>query len=222
MCCAHSVGTVIEGNISVFISFEGIDGSGKSTQLSLLREWLESKGHTVLTIREPGATLLSESIREILLSTKQTITPTAELLLFSSARTQLVEMIIEPALRDGKYILCDRFVDSTTAYQGYGRQLNMDQVRQCNNIATRGVIPHVTFFIDVAYEQAQQRMQFTPGSSEPDRMERSGREFFERVRDGYLQIAASEPQRFVVIDGHRDREAIHADIVAYLRGPISH
>lgn len=200
----------------MFISFEGIDGSGKSTQLTMLRDVLEARGHEVITIREPGATLLSESIREILLSNKQTITSTAELLLFSSARTQLVEMIIEPALQDGKYILCDRYVDSTTAYQGYGRQLNMENVRSCNTIATRGVMPHVTFFIDVAYEQAQQRMQFTPGTSEPDRMERSGREFFERVRDGYLQIAKSDPQRFVVIDGHRRREEIHAEIVAVL------
>lgn len=198
----------------MFISFEGIDGSGKSTQLTLLREVLEAEGETVLTIREPGATMLSESIREILLSNKQSITSTAELLLFSSARTQLVETIIEPALHEGKIILCDRYVDSTTAYQGYGRQLNMEQVRQCNAIATRGILPHVTFFIDVAYERAQQRMQFTPGSTEPDRMERSGREFFERVRDGYLEIAAQEPERFVVIDGHRERQQIHADIVS--------
>lgn len=198
----------------MFVSFEGIDGSGKSTQLTLLREVLEAEGQTVLTIREPGATMLSESIREILLSNKQSITSTAELLLFSSARTQLVETIIEPALREGKIILCDRYVDSTTAYQGYGRQLNMDHVRQCNAIATRGILPHVTFFIDVAYERAQQRMQFTPGSSEPDRMERSGREFFERVRQGYLEIAAQEAERFVVVDGHRDRQQIHADIVS--------
>ena len=205
----------------MFISFEGIDGSGKSTQLSMLRDVLEAKGHEVITIREPGATLLSESIREILLSNKQTITSTAELLLFSSARTQLVEMIIEPALEAGKFILCDRYVDSTTAYQGYGRELNMENVQNCNKIATRGVMPHVTFFIDVAYEQAQQRMQFTPGSSEPDRMERSGREFFERVRHGYLQIAGQEPQRFVVIDGHRKREEIHNEIISVLQRRLS-
>ncbi|MFN4985098.1 MAG: dTMP kinase [Ignavibacteria bacterium] len=205
----------------MFISFEGIDGSGKSTQLSMLRDVLEAKGHEVITIREPGATLLSESIREILLSNKQTITSTAELLLFSSARTQLVEMIIEPALEAGKFILCDRYVDSTTAYQGYGRELNMENVQNCNKIATRGVMPHVTFFIDVAYEQAQQRMQFTPGSSEPDRMERSGREFFERVRHGYLQIAGQEPQRFVVIDGHRKREEIHTEIISVLQRRLS-
>lgn len=200
----------------MFISFEGIDGSGKSTQLTLLREWLEDRGHTVITIREPGATLLSESIREILLSTKQTITPTAELLLFSAARTQLVEKVIEPALQEGSYILCDRYVDSTTAYQGYGRMLDMAHVRTCNTIATRGVMPDVTFFIDVAYEQAQQRMQFNPAGTEPDRMERSGRAFFDRVREGYRAIANEEPRRFVVVDGARERSEIHADVLRVL------
>ena len=132
----------------MFISFEGIDGSGKSTQLLLLRDVLEQAGSAVVTIREPGATLLSESIREILLSNKQTITSTAELLLFSAARTQLVEKVIEPALEQGTLILCDRYVDSTTAYQGYGRMLDMENVTTCNRIATRGVMPSVTFFID--------------------------------------------------------------------------
>ncbi len=200
----------------MLISFEGIDGSGKSTQLVMLREVLEDRGLTVVVIREPGATLLSESIREILLSTKQTITPTAELLLFSAARTQLVEKVIEPALNEGSIILCDRYVDSTTAYQGFGRKLDLDSVRLCNRIATRGVMPTVTFFIDVAYEQAQQRMQFDLGVGEPDRMERSGRDFFERVRYGYLQIAVDEPERFMVIDGSRDRLEIHSDIFSTL------
>ena len=200
----------------MLISFEGIDGSGKSTQLVMLREVLEDRGLTVVVIREPGATLLSESIREILLSTKQTITPTAELLLFSAARTQLVEKVIEPALNEGSIILCDRYVDSTTAYQGFGRKLDLDSVRLCNRIATRGVMPTVTFFIDVAYEQAQQRMQFDLGVGEPERLERSGRDFFERVRYGYLQIAVDEPERFMVIDGSRDRLEIHSDIFSTL------
>ena len=198
----------------MFISFEGIDGSGKSTQLTLLREWFEERGSHVVTIREPGATLLSESIREILLSTKQTITPTAELLLFSAARTQLVEKVIEPALVSGSIILCDRYVDSTTAYQGYGRGLDLNHVDQISRIATRGVMPALTFFFDVRYEQAQQRMQFAEGAAEPDRMERAGSAFFNRVRDGYLAIASAEPKRFVVIDGYRDRAAIHDDVVA--------
>lgn len=200
----------------MFISFEGIDGSGKSTQLLLLREWLEAKGLSVVTIREPGATLLSEAVREILLSNKQSITPTAELLLFSSARAQLVEKVVEPELQAGRIVLCDRYVDSTTAYQGYGRMLDMDHVRACNSIATRTVMPRVTFFIDVPFDQAQLRLQFTPGLAEPDRMERSGREFFERVRNGYLEIAASEPERMIVVDGLRDLEDIHTDVVGHI------
>jgi dTMP kinase len=200
--------------VIVFVSFEGIDGSGKSTQLNLLREWFETRGHSVMVIREPGATLLSESIREILLSTKQSITSTAELLLFSAARTQLVEKVIQPALTTDTVILCDRYVDSTTAYQGYGRGLDLDRVQAINAIATRGVMPNLTFFIDVHYEQAQQRMQFAEGGGEPDRMERAGGDFFHRVRDGYLSIAATEPKRFVVIDGYRERDAIHRDLVS--------
>jgi dTMP kinase len=197
----------------MFISFEGIDGSGKSTQLTMLREWLEERNMHVVTVREPGATMLSEAIREILLSNKQTITPTAELLLFSAARAQLVERVIQPALAAGDVVLCDRYVDSTTAYQGFGRQLDMEQVHLCNSLATRGVMPHVTFFIDVPYEEAQQRMHFHPSGGEPDRMERSGRAFFDRVRQGYQTIANDEPQRFVVVEGVQDRAAIHAEIV---------
>ncbi|MEY3386552.1 MAG: hypothetical protein RIR53_1363 [Bacteroidota bacterium] len=201
----------------MFISFEGIDGSGKSTQLTMLREWFESHGSGVTVIREPGATLLSESIREILLSTKQSITPTAEILLFSAARTQLVEKVIEPALEAGSIILCDRYVDSTTAYQGYGRGLDLTAVAAINRIATRGIMPDLTFFIDVRYEQAQQRMQFSEGGGEPDRMERAGSDFFNRVRDGYLAIAQQDAKRFVVIDGYRDRASIHRDIISEVK-----
>ena len=200
----------------MFISFEGIDGSGKSTQLGLLRTWLEARGRTVVTVREPGATHLSESIREILLSNKQTITPTAELLLFSAARTQLVETVIRPSLERGEVVLCDRFVDSTTAYQGYGRQLDLHEVALCNSLATHTVMPAVTFFIDVPYDEAQLRMHFHPTSGEPDRMERSGRDFYERVRNGYLSIAEQEPQRFVIVNGLQARARIHDEIVAHM------
>jgi dTMP kinase len=201
----------------MFISFEGIDGSGKSTQLMLLREWLELQGRKVITVREPGATHLSESIREILLSNKQTITPTAELLLFSAARTQLVETVIRPALEKGEVVLCDRYVDSTTAYQGYGRKLDLKEVYLCNSLATQGVMPSVTFFIDVPYDEAQLRMQFHPAAGEPDRMERSGREFFERVRDGYHAIAQAEPGRFVIVNGVQERSAIQAEVVRIMQ-----
>lgn len=197
----------------MFVSFEGIDGSGKSTQLTLLRNWIEDRGIRSSTVREPGATALSESIRSILLSNKQTVTPTAELLLFSAARAQLVEKVIIPALEKGEVVLCDRYVDSTTAYQGHGRMLDLEQVRVCNRLATQGVLPTLTFFIDVAYDEAQQRMHFTPSHGEPDRMERSGREFFERVREGYHTIAQQEPDRFRIVDGMRDRDTIHSDIL---------
>lgn len=197
----------------MFISFEGIDGSGKSTQLSMLREWMEERGYRVVTVREPGATVLSEAIRDILLSNKQSISATAELLLFSAARTQLVEKVIEPALAAGDVVLCDRYVDSTTAYQGYGRELDLEALQLCNRLATRGVMPVITFFIDVPYDEAQQRMNFNPHGSEPDRMEKSGRDFFNRVRSGYHTIAEQEPHRFVIVDGMHDREAIHAKIV---------
>jgi len=205
----------------MFISFEGIDGSGKSTQLVLLREWFEQRGRSTITLREPGATDLSESIREILLSTKQSITPTAELLLFTAARAHLVETVISPAMERGEVVLCDRYVDSTTAYQGYGRRLNMDHVLLCNSLATRGVMPSLTFFIDVPYDEAQLRMHFHPSGTEPDRMEKSGREFFELVRSGYHAIAASEPLRFVVVDGVQDRSAIHAEIVRTVETHLS-
>lgn len=202
----------------MFISFEGIDGSGKSTQLSLLRDWFEAKGRRVVCVREPGATVLSESIRSIVLSNRQTITPSAELLLFSAARVQLVEQIIEPALRQGDIVLCDRYVDSTTAYQGYGRNLPMEDVEACNKLATRGVMPSLTFVVDVPYEEAQLRMHFDPSTGELDRMERSGRAFYERVRAGYLALAAAETQRVRIIDGLGAPAAIHTAILAQLGG----
>ncbi len=161
--------------------------------------------------------MLSESIREILLSNRQTITPTAELLLFSAARSQLVEKVIEPALAQGSLVLCDRYVDSTTAYQGYGRGLDLEAVALCNRLATRSVMPDVTFFIDVPYDEAQLRMHFHATPAEPDRMERSGRAFFDKVRQGYLTIAEMDPRRFVVVDGVQDRDLIHAVIVQELQ-----
>jgi dTMP kinase len=201
----------------MFITVEGIDGSGKSTQLTMLRQWLEAQGRTVVTIREPGATVLGEDIRSILLSNKHSIAPTAELLLFNAARAQVVEQVIIPALERGEIVLCDRFYDSTTAYQGYGRGLDLHEVEACNRIAIRGVMPSVTFFFDVPYEEAQLRMQFGTTTGEPDRMERAGREFFERVRDGYHRIAAKEPERLRIIDGSRDRDSVHAEVLGMIK-----
>jgi dTMP kinase len=199
----------------MFVSFEGIDGSGKSTQLSMLRAVLEQEGHSVCVVREPGATVLSEDIRTLLLSNKHSISPISELLLFSAARAQLVEKVITPALQAHSIVLCDRYMDSTTAYQGFGRGLEAGAVQACNQIATAGVVPSLTFFIDVPFEQAQQRMQFS--AAEPDRMERAGAAFFERVRQGYHSIARTERHRFVVIDGMVDRHNIHQKILSVFR-----
>lgn len=196
----------------MLISFEGIDGSGKSTQIKLLGEWLEARSYKVITVREPGATILSENIRDILLHTRQSITPTAELLLFNAARAQLVQNVILPAIDGGAIVLCDRYTDSTTAYQGYGRGLNLRNVEECNRIGALAVYPVLTLFFDVPFEQAQLRITFQAGQHEHDRMERSGRGFFERVREGYLAIAAAEPARFHVIEGTKDRQAIHNEV----------
>ncbi|HYF03826.1 MAG TPA: dTMP kinase [Patescibacteria group bacterium] len=193
----------------MFITFEGIDGCGKSTQLDMLAEVLETRGYEVLKVREPGATPLSEAIREILLSVKHTITPVAEMMLFAASRAQLVETVIRPALQSGKIILCDRFIDSTTAYQGYGRGISLDNIKKCNEIATNGLLPVRTYFLDISPECAKTRFQ---GQS-LDRMERAGEEFFKRVRDGYNVIAVEQPERIVKLDAERSIGELHEGIL---------
>ncbi|MEN3026096.1 MAG: dTMP kinase [Chlorobiota bacterium] len=195
----------------ILISFEGLDGCGKSTQVELLAERLRSLGYTVQVFREPGATPLSESIRQLLLYTPTEIVPVAEMLLFNAARAQLVESAIRPALAAGAIVLCDRFADSTTAYQGYGRGLPIDQVLLCNHIATGGLKPALTLFLDVPVEVAIQRSQ------KGDRMERSGYEFFERVRQGYWEIARREPERVVCIEASSSPERVHATVWEHVR-----
>lgn len=194
----------------ILISFEGLDGCGKSTQIQLLAQRLNALGYPVRIFREPGATPLSEQIRQLLLHTATDITPVAEMLLFNAARAQLVETALRPALEEGAIVLCDRFDDSTTAYQGYGRGLPLEMVLQCNHIATGGVKPHVTFFLDVPVEVAFQR------SHGIDRMEQAGHRFFERVRQGYWEIARREPDRVIPIDGMRPPEIVHAEIWHHL------
>lgn len=190
----------------MLISFEGLDGCGKSTQAHRLAQRLREQGYRVELFREPGATPLSESIRRLLLESATEITPLAELLLFNAARAQLVETALRPALESGAIVLCDRFDDSTTAYQGYGRGLPLEVVATCNRIATGGLKPAVTFFLDVPVELALRRSR---GS---DRLEQAGREFFERVRSGYWEIARQEPERVFCIDATRSPEEVHAHI----------
>lgn len=179
----------------MFITFEGIDGCGKSTQLILLKETLEQKGFKVITLREPGGTQLSEQIREILLSNKSQINDIAELLLFQAARANLVENVIKPALENDIFVLCDRFYDSTTAYQGYGRMIDLDIVKTCNIIAVNGLKPDLTFYLKLPLEIAKERSN----KRDLDRIENAGDSFYKRVLLGYELIAAEEPERIKII-----------------------
>ncbi len=196
----------------MFITFEGIDGAGKSTQITLVEDYLQKQGNEVLLIREPGGNEVSEKIREILLSSKNEISPVAELLLFEAARAQLTEKIIKPAIAEGKVVICDRFYDSTTAYQGYGRGLNMDMVINSNMIATGGLKPDMTFYLDLPLKIAKERS----GSREKDRMEKSGDDFFLKVADGFREIAMKEPGRVVCIDASNSIENTFNLIIIHL------
>ncbi|HPI21331.1 MAG TPA: dTMP kinase [Candidatus Kapabacteria bacterium] len=175
----------------LFITFEGIDGCGKTTQIRRLKNFLTEHNYEVVTVREPGGTEISELIRNILLHSKNQISPTSELLLFNSARSILVQEIIKPALEQGKIVICDRFFDSTLAYQGFGRGLNLDDVKKCNKIACYDLIPDLTIFLSVSLEISKSRTDRT----EFDRFEQAGDEFFKRVINGFEQIAIEEPNR---------------------------
>jgi len=205
----------------MFISFEGLDGCGKTTQINLLAEKLASLAYDVVFIREPGGTAISERIRDILLDTKhEGMNQITELLLFSAARAQLVNEVIKPALSGSKVVLSDRYVDSTTAYQGYGRGLRLGAVKTINTVATLGVMPHLTFIIDLPLDELALRKKQT--GTEADRMERSGRAFYERVRQGYLAMAEAEPGRFTVVDGSQEVETIRRQIWAIVSDHIPH
>ncbi len=196
----------------MFITFEGIDCCGKSTQARLLAERLEDSGRTVQLLREPGNTRLSEHIREILLNKEYTeMNERTELLLFAASRAQLVDEVILPALENNTVVVCDRFFDSTVAYQGYGRQLPLEDIIHINRIATQELVPDMTFFIDItpetAFERCRERLE-----AERDRMEESGIRFYERVINGYMHLAQEERGRFYVLDGGKAVEDIHATI----------
>jgi dTMP kinase len=195
----------------MLITFEGLDFSGKTTQIKLLVEKLKSFGNDVIVVREPGGTPISEKIREILLDKKNLeMTQVAEILLFSAARNQLVNQVMKPALEAGKEVICDRYYDSTTAYQGYGRGVNLDDVKRINKIATLGIVPDITFFVDIPIDEIKRRIEIAKSST--DRMESSGDNFYERVRKGYFEIAEGEPERFHIMDGLKNVETIHDEI----------
>ena len=192
----------------LFITFEGGDGCGKTTQIKLLDEYLREKGYKTLFTREPGSKGLGIKLREILLNYDGEVSPTCESFLFLADRAQHVDCIIKPALEEGVIVLCDRHTDSTVAYQGYGRGLDLEQIYNLNNIATSGLKPDLTIVLDVDVETSQKRV-----GAEKDRMESAGIEFFERVRKGFLEIAKQEPERVKVVDSTQTIEEIHQQIL---------
>lgn len=195
----------------LFITFEGIDGCGKTTQIELLKEELEKKGYTVLLTREPGAKGLGEKFREILLNYDGEVSSNCESFLFLADRAQHIDTIIKPAINNGTIVLCDRHTDSTVAYQGYGRELNLEQIYQLNKIATNGIVPDITFILDIDIETSLQRI-----GKGRDRMENAGREFFERVRNGYIEISKQEPERVKLLNGKSPIEEIQNTISNYV------
>ena len=196
----------------MFISFEGIDFCGKSTQVELLKKYLLNQNKRVEVIREPGGTELSELVRNILLDKKHfDMSVETEIFLFSASRAQLVREKIRPYLADGIYVISDRFHDSTCAYQGYGRGIPLQSVEHINRLAIGDTIPDITFLIDIPIDVARQRKAIKE-ESELDRIETTKGNFFERVRNGYLELARNE-KRFKVIDGTKTELEIHKLIV---------
>jgi dTMP kinase len=197
-----------------FFSLEGVDGSGKSTQLALLSEALKRQGRDVLTVREPGGTPVSDKIRQLILAPDNAIVPAAELLLFSAARAQLVSEVIAPALAAGKIVLADRFGWSTLAYQGYGRGMDPAPILELFRIACGGIWPSHSFLLDLPV--ASMRTRLADAGRAADRMERESAAFFGRVRDGYLAIAGENADRFTVVDGSQPPETVHRVLLAKL------
>ena len=197
-----------------FITFEGIDGSGKTTQLRMLASDLRVKGYNVLTTMEPGGTPLGRRLREAFLETEENVSPLAELLLFAADRAQHIDLLIKPAIADGKIIISDRFADATFAYQGTGRGFPERLVNQVIKLATGGLTPDLTLFFDVSIERALMRTNSRSESGEKiNRMDFETSEFYERVRAGYLQIASKEPKRFITVDANGSVEEVHKRVL---------
>jgi dTMP kinase len=201
----------------MFITFEGIDGSGKSTQLEYLAKTLQTEGFSVITTRDPGGTRLGQELRRILLHHDGFVSPRCELFLYLADRAQHVEELLQPALAAGKVVLCDRYIDSTIAYQGGGRGLPMEEICRMNDLATHHLKPDKTFLLDAPVETLLNRAQ---KRSNADRLEQETVHFYERVRQQYLALAAKEPERFVVLDATQPIEHLQALINESL--PIHH
>jgi dTMP kinase len=192
------------------ITFEGIDGCGKTTQINLLKEYLLIKGYNAMILREPGGTSIGEEIRKILLYNKNYIYPVTEALLYAASRAQLLAEIIIPALDEGKIIIMDRFVDSSLVYQGYARGLGIEKIMEINRIATYGIKPDLTIFFDITPENALTRRKTR---KQNDRFEEENMEFYEKVYEGYHKLINLEPERFVVINAMEDITTVQKSII---------
>ncbi|MGA1688016.1 MAG: dTMP kinase [Pontimonas sp.] len=195
----------------LFITFEGGDGSGKTTQINLLASWLESEGHTVVITREPGGTDLGSELRNIILHREGFIAPRAEALLYAADRSHHIHTLVRPALQRGEIVVQDRYLDSSVAYQGAGRVLDPTEVRNISVWATENLMPDLTVVLDVPASVAKERQ--AAGERQYDRLEAEAEDFHTRVRESYLALAAEEPHRFLVIDGESSIEEIHRAIV---------
>ena len=193
----------------LFITFEGPDGCGKSTQIKKLAEYLTQQGKEVVVTREPGGTKISEKIRELILDPEnKEEAAVTEMMLYAASRAQIVAELIKPSIEEGKVVLCDRFVDSSIAYQCYGRGL-VEQVEIVNSYAVQGTMPDVTFFLDISAEEGRKRNQ---GTGKKDRMEQEAIDFHKRVYDGYKEITRKNPERIVVIDASGTIEEVFKEI----------
>jgi dTMP kinase len=199
--------------VSLFVTFEGPEGSGKTTQIRLLADYLTGMGYDVLTTREPGGTAIGNAIRTVLLSTDhREMSPRAETLLFNAARAQIVDEVIRPALAAGRVVLCDRYADSTLAYQGYGRRQNLDELRTLGRYATAGLEPDLTIYLDIAPDKGLERKR-QGDAEEWNRMEEEALAYHRAVHTGYHALAAESPARWALVDAARSPDQIHAEIL---------
>lgn len=202
-----------------FITFEGIDGSGKSTQLRMLASDLRARGVDVISTHEPGGTPLGRRLREAFLETEETVAPRAELLLFAADRAQHVEFLIKPALAEGRTVISDRYADATFAYQGAGRGFEAETVNEVIALATGGLKPDLTLFFDISVERALGRMNSHSGNERiQNRMDLETAEFYTRVREAYLGIAEREPRRFKIVDANGSVDEIHRTVAEIVNG----
>ncbi len=204
------------GASGLFVTFEGGEGSGKSTQSELLKERLDALGRKVVLLREPGGTALGEDIRELVLHRRSGLASETETLLFLAARADLTSSVIRPALDEGSVVVCDRFGDSTVVYQGYGRGLELSSIRSLNRWATGGLVPEVTVLLDVPVEVGRRRKH-----GDDDTFQREPDSFHQRVREGYRYLAASEPDRWLVIDGTLPPDEIAAFVWERVQAALS-